>query len=127
MYNITVNKEQLEKIVEALEFYSRFICGQINLSTIPKATYKMLSEKGFDSMTGVDLLFASLKAAGWDGKQRGIGFNRDADLAYEMYAVMKHKIREEDRGEPALPHSANDFMPLLSTGVPFIKMEKIEK
>jgi len=142
-YTITCNKEQLVLIAQALEMHSRAICGQIEESFSPPIEQELWKhynlEEGadnseyFDKRNKVETLLLEVKKTIWPGfgagASNGIGYDKTADLGYEMYKCIRYKFEKErqDREGDDYSWNVHTYEPLKLTDIPFIKIEDYEK
>ena len=133
IYKITVNKTQMQLIAEALEMHSRLICGQLGESYMPPIRdmlYKIYDEVSSDTYqekkNKVEMLLNSLKRELWgleDNASYGVGYNKEADLGYEMYKCILHQFwKDNGDGSSVSVHSS---LPLDLTEHKFIEIEKL--
>jgi len=88
-YNITLSEKQLQVYRDALEFYSRFLSGQIEESSLPPvlrcSEYNKdelrESLKKVKSIIFPELLENQYYGIGWNGKP----LSEQRQVAYEMY------------------------------------------
>lgn len=104
-WKIEVTEEQLELISEALEFTSRFHCGQIGSTYLPGDTLSVLFEpqyegedtytrrEEFDIMSALMArrLHPDLKGS----SNKGVGYHQYSDHLYDMYKMMKVELKKE--------------------------------
>lgn len=132
IYKITVNKTQMQLIAEALEMHSRMTCGQLGESYMPPIRdrlHKIYDEMGVDTYQQkcerVESLLNSLKKELWgleDNASYGVGYNKTADLGYEMYKCILHQFWKDNGGSSVSVHSS---LPLDLTEHEFIEIEKL--
>ena len=110
-WRIELTEEQLELISEALEFTSRFHCGQIGSTYIPRDTLSVLFEPQYE---GEDIyarreefdILSSLLARRLHPELRGpahkgVGYHQYSDHLYDMYKKINVELKKEkDKGVP---------------------------
>jgi hypothetical protein len=140
-YTLTCNRQQMELIAQALEMHSRAICGQIEETFSPpiaQELWKLHTDQNesqfFDKRRQVEEHLLAVKEIIWGykaGASKGIGYDKTADLGYEMYKMILSKFeseREADCIASGKTYSGNVHTgtPLKLTDIPFIKIEDHE-
>ena len=104
-YNLEVNRDQLQTIKRALEFYSRIGMGQLNEVTSWEFNFKDLNDVDRryteDALGYIGELLTDLPRNAY----RGIGHRDVPDSctsAFDMYQVIRHHIAWEDHPEGGL-------------------------
>ncbi len=105
-WKIELTEDQLYTIAEALEFTSRFHCGQIGSSYLPGETRQLLWNKEdwdnsrkrtdqFDALAGIlgNVLHEDLSCS--TGHSKGVGFSEYSDNLYDYYKLIRHKLHIE--------------------------------
>ena len=115
VWQIELTKEQLHLIADAVEFTSRFACGQIGDSFLPNQIRGLLWKKQdvnkirlFNSLGGIlkHCIHDDLEP-GSHGNH-GVGKMVYADNLYDIYKMIHHKIKiEEDKNIPKEDRSWN--------------------
>lgn len=121
MVTITCTKEQLELIDTAVEFTSRFICGQLSESIMPNAAKKQYhatfgkgSEDEFrqwiEKRNKMNSLFNEIKELWWGlspNSNKGVGYDDDADNLFDMHCVIRHELykSKSDEDKEILRHT----------------------
>jgi hypothetical protein len=107
---LELTDDQLSTIAEALEFTSRFHCGQIGTSYLPHPTQELMWDKEdwpgsqkrreqFDSLGG---LMKSVMHKDMDARLHssyGVGFHEYSDELYDMYKLMRHVVHMQNQKE----------------------------
>lgn len=119
--DFVLEEDETHMLAESIEFYCRFICAQLDINIFPKnvASKMFLCNEEGD----VEDILRNIRKIVWNTNHGfGVGYNYVSDLAYEMYSVMRHHMREN----PGVKWSVDDYMPLSVTKIPFIEVEKIK-
>jgi len=97
MYNLKVNKEQLEIIADALDSYSRLKCGQL------KSISDLFFDKKFDrndldyAMTQTKIiLFPELQNSQYLGIYQQ-ETPSDAKISYDVYKIIKNEFNKDSK------------------------------
>ncbi len=125
---IECNEKQIRLIAGALEYYSRHLSGQLEITLFPEPVWCRMVKEGKDYNVAQSIINVA-KIYGWDlrpnesfgvGKSKRLteGENEAKDLAYEMYKSIRHFLWEQDpkRGS----YSTDSY-----NGLHFTKEEKI--
>ncbi len=125
---IECNEKQIRLIAEALEYYSRHLSGQLEITLFPELVWCRMVKEGKDYNVAQGIINLA-KIYGWNlsanenigvGKSKKLteGENETKDLAYEMYKCIRHFLWEQDpeRGS----YSTDSY-----NGLHFTKEEKI--
>jgi hypothetical protein len=145
-YQIELNETQMIVMQEALEFYSRFLHGQVD--KIPfSLDFRLRNENRPSYMNpGLDAAFAVIKREmfGLDnpGSSYPIGTKKintleedkelpEPQIAYEMYKMILYTWRQESINKAIAEGkdpgwTVHDTPPMPYTNHPFIKVKKIE-
>jgi len=102
MPTIECTEKQMRLIQEAVEFTSRFDCGQLGFSYMPHAATKEYWKSTGDELTKwlekrdqMEFYFSVIKKIWWDlepDANWGVGHDDDADALFDMYQVIRHEI-----------------------------------
>lgn len=104
-WKIELTENQLQVISEALEFTSRFHCGQISSNFLPQQTLQVLftphyedediysRREQFDTLG--TLLSQTLHKGLGRNQHKGIGFSDYSDHLYDMYKMINVKLKKE--------------------------------
>jgi hypothetical protein len=112
-YTITLTEEQLQNIAEALEFTSRFACGQIGQTYFPSGLKGILWKKHKDNWTehtnhteaaSYIMKLALHPELSMHG-QYGIGHFEYVDSIYDMYKKIWHVLWGDRGGNEWSVHS----------------------
>lgn len=109
-WTIELTEEQLHMIAEAIEFTSRFHCGQIGTTYLPSATQELLwdsnnskfSQKRRDQFDQLGGLMKSIIHKDMDAKPHssyGVGFSEYSDDLFDMYKMIRYKLHVEQQKE----------------------------
>ena len=126
MPTIECTEKQLQLIQEAVEFTSRFDCGQLGFTYMPKAaTREYWKARGEDLVNWLekrDLMefhYQAIKRIWWDldsNANWGVGYDDDADSLFDMYQVIRHEIWKSKRKEGDDLHYSNYEYPASKFG-----------
>jgi len=128
---IKLNERQLEIVAEALEFYSRFMAGQVDAFPSSLENY-MWNEKNISSFDEIiQDACMTLKKYIWGLERnminKGIGWGKipEIQIAYEMYKLMYKHFRDEYKKKHPDDTSwtVDDSEPLKSSKETFITVE----
>ena len=132
MYSIKMSEKQLIVMREALEFYSRFLSGQVTY--LPDAFYKWLYENDKTSKVSYEirdalLLFKRCAFDLEDNESYGVGSKEtppEVDISYEMYRkVFEYFAQKEKEKNPNKHWSVYDNPSGVKyTEEPFIEIEE---
>lgn len=105
-WTIKLTEDQLQTIAEALEFTSRFHCGQIGSTYLPIETRQLLWDREdwddsrkrtdqFDALAGIiaSILHKDLSCS--PNHSKGVGFSDYSDQLYDMYKKINVQIKKE--------------------------------
>jgi hypothetical protein len=107
---LELTDDQLSTIMEALEFTSRFHCGQIGVSYLPYQTQQLMwdredwenSQKRRDQFDTIGGLMKSVMHKDMDSRLHssyGVGFHEYSDELYDMYKLMRHTLHKQNQME----------------------------
>ena len=113
IYTITLTEDQLQEIAEALEFTSRFTCGQIGQTYFPNGLKSILWKKHKDNWQNmndsIDAASNFMKLAMHPEisvrSNYGIGKFDYADTLYDMYKAIRHVLWKDRGGDEHSVHS----------------------
>ncbi len=137
-WEIELTESQLQSISEALEFTSRFHCGQTQHHFLPLPTQDLLWdrddwEESQRRRTQYDLLASLMtsiihpKLDPGNGHSYGIGFSNFSDDLYDIYKLINHTLYKERNSDDDefYRHSVNAHRTKFGTE-PDIKIKKIK-
>ena len=128
-YKVLMTDKQMIVMSNALEFYSRFMCGQMD-EFPPEFREYMRKTKGVPSSTmdvSIQKITSDLNRLLFpdaDGGSYGIGNNPIpfTDVAYDMYKVINHIKEMED---PSDSWNVNKGDPMKVSSEPLIDIKKV--
>jgi hypothetical protein len=137
-WQIELTDVQLGLIAEALEFTSRFHCGQIGVSYLPSETQKLLwdsndwdfSQKRREQFETIGALMKSVMHKDMDARTHssyGVGFSEYSDGLYDMYKMIRYTqhIEHQKETEEELSYSVHSHYSKYSKQ-PDIKLKPID-
>jgi hypothetical protein len=144
-WNLELTEEQLRLISRAIEFVSRFSCGQIGFSYLPhdiQETFYKRDENNeldwieinqrknqFDAIGGLmkTTLYPELNPLSYE--HYGVNKSDYADNLYDIYKMINHKLHEYDNintSPDEIHHNVNSHFTKFGS-LPNIKVIKIEE
>ena len=140
IYNLKLNRQQLETIASSLECTTRMRCGQLELSKMPPIQEEFFAK--YDKLGGnvwsevrdeIETHLNRIKWLIWEiepNASYGIGYSGQSDLEYEMYKTIlsrfESEIESRMRIEGKIYHgNVHTGTPLKRTDVPFIEVEPV--
>jgi glutathionyl-hydroquinone reductase len=128
MYNITLNRRQIELLAEVLEQHSRIMCGHMTTSTIT-ALDRALEQhtesfdeyicKRYDVENKLDELKKIIFPELGNGNY-GVGHSDESDTCYEMYKMIRLQFDKERRGDEKYTPNVHSTPPLHHSKEPLI-------
>lgn len=130
---IELNEKQARLIATALEQYSRMICGQLELNKMPSLEQELYKNKELndafwkrrdDVETQLSYLKELIHPLLHSNASYGIGYDKEADLGYEMYKMILHYFEMQRAKEEGDKYRSNvhSYLPLELTEEPLIKI-----
>jgi len=140
VYKVELTETQLKLIARALEMHSRMRCGQIEESFLPPISERVFEiikndKDGYrEKRKTVSDCLKTIKLTLWpdlsDNSSHGIGYDKEADLGYEMYKEIHHQFELEEQERCAIENekynwNVHSYKPCLNlTEEPNIIIEK---
>lgn len=138
-YKMTLNGNQLSMIAVALEQYSRMMCGQLGTNYLPSIDHAIDKEypliKDYISIRNkVNDHLSDIKKLIWkitNHGNKGIGYDENSDMAYDMYKIIRHQYELEKQEETKKLNSTyhtnvHSEYPLKHSTQPLMKVELID-
>jgi hypothetical protein len=113
-YTIELTEKQMRLMVKALEQHSRMICGQLDTRTISAIDHTLDKvqhkendnwDKYIENRNKIDEHLFEIKKLMFEGTEmgtddwrhgnHGVGWDNEADMAYEMYKMMLYQFEKE--------------------------------
>ena len=114
-------------MAEAIEFYSRYLAGQV--TDFPPALQRYMWEKSKRTRGDDIIRYASaiIKRRIWDydtNESSGIGRKDipEMNLAYEIYKMIRKFFYDQRDEEDKEDYSVDQYLPLSETGEDFIEV-----
>jgi len=142
-YTIELTEKQMRLMAKALEQHSRIICGHMTIHTVPaidhtlnRVQYKEGEnwDKYMENSQKVEELLFEIKKCMFDGTDmgtdewrhgnHGIGWDNEADMAYDMYKMILYTFENERQSKEGDEYQGNvhSTPPLHNSDQPLIKV-----
>jgi len=134
-YTIELNKKQMDVMAEALEFYTRFVSGQMEYK--PPALESHMWDKHKDDWSSIietyeNCMFTAKKVAFGFRRNEHAGISspiHEVAVGYEMYKMMllqRHNEWQEDNPKD-MSYSVHSSPPLKISGEDMIIIQKLKE
>jgi len=142
-YKIELTEKQLDVMQEALESFSRGICGQLDYSIFTKSLKWRLKKDNSDygkNSREIDQAINTIKRLVFElepNSSYGIGMSKnitpncekpipEADIAYEMYKMINYKWQQDSKKNGTKTGwTVHDSPPLIYSDQPLMVVEDI--